>query len=99
MVSMACRQPMIPGKTPKNASFGAGWCQFRRWWFWVQAAVARSAKAWRKDGDLAFKAIDRAVHIWQAQFDAAVINQVTRWEIIGAINDDVVLAENFFDVG
>ncbi len=80
------------GENAQDAAFGAGRHQARRRWLGIEAAVARPAGI-MEDGGLPFKAKDRAVNIRLIQQNASVVDEIARGEIIGAVDDDVVFAE------
>ena len=48
-----------------------------------------------ENAGLAFEAEDRAIDVWLLEDDAGVIGQVTRWEVVRAVHDDVVLGDDF----
>ena len=80
------------GQNAQHAAFGARRHQARRRRFGIEAAVARPPGI-AEDGGLAFKPEDRAVDIGLAQQHAGVVDQIARREIVGAVDDDVVIAE------
>src|SRR5262249_10503439 len=47
---------------------------------------------------LSFKTEDAAVNIRFMQKDAGIVDQITGWEIVGAINDDVIVFEDLHDI-
>jgi hypothetical protein len=47
-----------------------------------------------EDRDLAVEAVDRAPHVRLVQQHAGVVDQVARGEVVGAVDDQVVLAED-----
>ena len=52
-----------------------------------------------ENAGLSFELIDRAPYIWLAQQDTRIIDQITRSEVIGAVNDHVVRGKNTHRVG
>src|SRR5271165_4604949 len=84
--------PDNSGEHAKHAALGAGRHQPWRRRFWVQAAVARAAGS-AENRDLAFEAEYGAVNVGFAEQDAGVVHQVARGEIVGSIDDDVVVLE------
>src|SRR3712207_8539200 len=51
-----------------------------------------------EDRDLAVEPVDRAPHVRLAQQHAGVVDQVARGEVVGAVDDEVVLAEDLHHV-
>lgn len=60
-------------------------------WFGEEAAVARTAVSRVEDGDLALEAKDAPVNERAAGEKGGVVVKITRGEIIGTIEDDIVL--------
>jgi len=85
-------------KHTEDATFGARGDQAGRGWLGIEAAVAR-AIGHAENGDLTFEAEDGAVNIGLAEEDAGVVDEVTSGEIVGAIDDDVIVLEEFEGVG
>src|ERR1700732_2814018 len=77
-------------KHAENSAFGARGHQAGRGRFGIEAAVARAAGR-SEDANLSFKAENRAVHVRLAEKDAGVVYKIAGGEIIGAVNDDVVV--------
>ena len=81
------------GQNAEHPAFGAAGNQARRWRLRIQASIAGAARI-REDRGLPFEAEDRSVHVRLLQQHARVIHQVTRREIIGAVDYDVVVFQN-----
>src|SRR5438477_12577803 len=81
------------GDNTENSGFGATWNGLRRWRLWEEAAVTGSAKMRRKKRGLSFELVDRAVDVWFPFPNAHVAGKVTRRQIIGTIDYDVVIAD------
>ena len=60
----------------------------------IQAAIAGTVKARRKDGALALEPEDRAIDVRLVQEDADVVREIPRRKIVRAIDDDVVLLDD-----
>src|SRR5205085_7782798 len=59
---------------------------------WIQAAITRTA--FRPEHTrLSFKAKDRAIDVGFAGQHAGIVDEIARREIIRAVNNDVVIAE------
>ncbi len=82
----------------QHPALRAGGDQPRRRRFGEQAAVARSA-AGVEDADLPVEAEDRAVHVGLAEEDGHVVGEVTGREIVGAVDQHVVIARDAHGVG
>src|SRR4029077_3384913 len=85
-------------KNAQHAAFRAGWDEAGRRRFGIEAAVAR-AVGHAEHGNLAFEPENRAVHVGLAEQNAGVIDEITRGEIVGAVDDDVKVLEKFKRVG
>ena len=83
---------------PQYASLGAVGHEVRRWRFGVKAAIARTVRR-MEDRGLAIEPKDRAINVRLAEQDAGVVYQIARWEVIGAVDDHVVLGKEFEGVG
>ena len=82
------------GQHAEHSAFGARRNESRRRRFGIEAAVAR-AIGHAEHGDLSLEAEDRSVHIRFAEQNARVVDEIARREIVGAIDDDVVVFEEF----
>ena len=80
------------GQNAEHAAFGAGGHEARRWRLGIEAAIARALLG-REDAGLAFEAEDRAVDVRLAGEHAGVVDQVAGGEVVGAVDDDVEVAE------
>src|SRR5947207_4594984 len=80
------------GNNTENTGFGATWNGLRRWRLWEEAAVTGPAKMRRKKRGLSFELVDRAVDVWFPFPNAHVAGKVAGRQIIGAIDYDVVIA-------
>jgi hypothetical protein len=67
----------------------AGWRGFG-----IEAAIAGSAKVRSEDAGLAFKTENGTVDVGFLEENAGVVGEVTGREIIGAVDDDIVLADD-----
>ena len=81
-----------PRQDAQHSALGAGRHQARRWWLGIQAAIARAFFG-REHAGLAFEAENRSVDIRFAGKHAGIIHQVAGGKIVGAVGDDVELAE------
>src|SRR5919108_4826436 len=87
-----------PRQHTEHAAFSAARRELRRRWVREEAPVA-GADARREDGDLAFEPEDRAVDDGNLVPDRRVVHQVSRREVVGAVDDDVpAVLENALDV-
>ena len=77
----------------EHAAFGARGNQARRRRLGIEAAIARPVLG-REHAGLAFETENRAVDVRFASQHAGVVDQVAGWEIVGAVGDDVVFAED-----
>ena len=75
----------------EHAALGARGHRARRRRLRVEAAVA-GAVARIEHGRLAVEAEDRAVHVGPAEQHARVVGEIARGEVVGAVDDHVVLA-------
>ncbi len=82
------------GQNAKHSAFGAGWNQPRRWWLGIKAAVARAIFR-GEDAGLALEPENGSVDVRFAREHAGIIHQVARGKIVGAVGDDVEIAEEF----
>ena len=80
------------GQHAENSAFRAGRDKARRRRLRIQAAVARPVRI-AEDCDLTLEAENRAVNIRLAEQHAGVVDEIARGEIVGAIDDDVVVLE------
>ena len=64
----------------------------------VQASVARPLVVARIDRDLALESENAAIHDGLFQEHARVVDQISRWEIVASIDDNVVFRKNVHDV-
>src|SRR3984957_3102970 len=78
----------------ENTAFRARRNESRRRRFGIKAAVARPV-GHAEHGDLSLEAEDRSVHVGLAEQDARIVDQIARREIVGAVDDDVVILEQF----
>src|SRR2546426_7095463 len=62
-----------------------------------QAAIARAFEGF-EHGDLPLEPVDGAVDHRLAPLDRRVVQQVTRWEVVGAVDGDVVVPDDPVDV-
>src|SRR5581483_11078003 len=76
----------------EHAAFCAGGNQSGRWRLGIQAAVARAFLG-GEHADLSLEAEDGAVHVGLAGEDAGVVHEVACGKVVGAVHDDVELAE------
>src|SRR5690348_2163959 len=81
------------GQHSQYSAFGTAWNEARRWRLRVEAAVAR-AFAGVKYGSLPLEAKDAAVNIRLSQQNASIVHQVPGGEIVRAVDDDVIVAED-----
>src|SRR5712664_1403254 len=82
------------GQDAEHAAFRARGHKPRRRWFRIEAAVAR-AIGHAENGDLPFEPENRAVHIWLSQQNTRVVDEIPRGEIVGAVDDDIKVLEEF----
>ncbi len=81
-----------PGQHAEDSTFGARGNQSGRRRLRIQASIARPAGI-AEYADLPLEAENRTVDVRLAEENASVVHQVARGEIVGAIDDDVVIAE------
>src|SRR5690348_183735 len=77
----------------QHSTFSATWNQARRWRLRVEATVARAFPG-VEHGSLPFKAEDAAVNVRLAQQDARIVHQIARGEVVRAVGNDVIVAED-----
>jgi hypothetical protein len=87
-------QPTIPGQDTEHATFCARRNQARRRRFRIYAAVARPAGS-AEDAYLAIEAKNGTVDVGLAEQDRCVVHQIAGGEIVGAVDDHVVIAKQF----
>src|SRR5690349_11693096 len=81
------------GEDAEHAALGATGNETRGRWLRIQAAIA-GAVFIREYGGLPFETENGSVHIRLLQQNAGIVHQVTSGEVVGAVNDDVVVAKN-----
>src|SRR5688572_23363080 len=94
-------RPDHAGQRAEHAGVGAGGRELGRRGRGIEAAVARPAARGRlrpEDRDLALEAVDRAVHVGEAELHAGVVDEVARGEVVGAVDHDLVAAQDILDV-
>src|SRR6266704_1606362 len=77
----------------EHAALGAGGNHARRGRLGVQAAVAGTVLG-PEDAGLPVEAVDRAPHVRLALEHAAVVDQIAGGEVVGAVHDQVVVADD-----
>ena len=82
-----------PRQHAEHAAFGAARHESRRWRLGVEAAIA-GAFLRVEHRRLSLEAEDAAVDIRLAEQHAGVVDEIARGEIVGAVHDDVVLADD-----
>ena len=65
----------------------------RRRWRGIKTAIARTV-ARIEDRDLPFEAEDRAEDVWLPEDRAGVVDEIARREVVGAVEDHVVIAKD-----
>ena len=93
-ISVAWITPIMPGKHAEHAALGAARDEPGRRRLRIKAAIARPAQVRREHAGLAFEAEDGAVHVRLLQQHAGVVGEVARGEVVGAVHDDVVGADD-----
>ena len=86
------------GKNAEHAAFGARGHQPRRRRFGIETAIARAALG-GKDAGLAFEAKDGGVNVGLAGEHARIVHQIAGGKVVGAIGDDVELANDVERIG
>src|SRR5437660_3353714 len=86
------------GQHAQHASFGAARCQRRRRRLGIETAIARSIIG-LEYSDLTFKAEDATMHYRLILKNRGIIEQIARWEVVGAVENDVVIGDDPPDVG
>ena len=81
------------GQHSEHAAFGAARHQPGRGRLGIEAAVAGAVRQ-REDRRLPFEAEDAAVDVGLAEQHAGVVDEIARGEVVGAVRDDVVRAED-----
>ena len=84
---------MTPGQNAQHSAFGAARHQAGRRRLGIQAAIARAALISEHRG-LPFEAENRAVDVRLVQQHAGVVHQIAGGEVVGAVDDDVVILED-----
>ena len=82
----------------EDSTLRAGGNKARRWRLRVEAAVAGRVLG-GEDAGLPLEAEDGAVDVGLAGEDAGVVDQIAGLEVVRAVGDDVVVAEDFEGVG
>src|SRR5437899_5530558 len=90
-------RPDDSGKHAEDTRLRARGRELRRRRLVEQAAVARAFE-WLEHGDLPLESVDGAVDHRLAPLDRRVVQQVTRGEVVGAVDDDVVVRDDPVDV-
>src|SRR5689334_20539034 len=80
------------GEYTEYAPLGAARHETWRRRFRVEAAIARTTR-YAEHRRLSFEAEDAAVRVRLAEQNAGVVHQVASRKIVGAVDDDVVVAE------
>src|SRR6185437_14042991 len=80
-------------KHAEHAAFGAAGHETRRRRLRIPAAIAGAIGQGQHRG-LSFKAENAGVDVGYAAEHAGVVDQVARWEIVGAVHDQIVAAED-----
>src|SRR5438874_7033814 len=83
-----------PPEHTEHARFRAARRGAGRWRFREQAAVTRPSEMRRENARLAFETKNRAIDIWLAREDTNVVRKIASWEIIGAVNHNVVVRDD-----
>ena len=78
-----------------DANFGAIGNVFGIWALWEETAI-RGTVLVVEDGDLPFELEDRAEGEGFAEFDAGVVDEVAGGEVVGTVEDEVVVGEKPF---
>jgi len=86
------------GEHTENAAFGARGNEAGGRGFGIEATIA-GAVGHAEDSDLALEAEDGAVDVGLAEEDAGVVDEVAGGEVVGAVDDYVVILEEFESVG
>src|SRR5437660_755588 len=71
----------------------SNWNGLRRWRLREEATVTRPAKMRGKERRLSFELMDRAIDVWFPFPNTHVAGKVTRGQIVGTIDYDVVTAD------
>jgi hypothetical protein len=87
-----------PRQHAKHSTFRAARHEARRRWFGIETAIAGPAPG-REDRGLPVEAEDAAVCVRLAEEHARVVDEIPCREIVGAVDDDVVVAKNVERVG
>src|SRR5690348_17989181 len=82
------------GQNAQHARLRAAWRE-RHWRrLRIEAAIAGTIVG-LEDGKLAFKAVDAAMYDGLVGDDRSVIQQIASREVIGAVNDEIILGDQF----
>jgi len=95
------------GEDTDDAAFGAAGDGARVWGFGIHAAIAGAVfaatvgvgKVRGEDGEHSLEAEDRAVDVGLFEDDAGIVDAVAGGEVVGAVDDDVVVFDQIEDVG
>ena len=90
-------RPDDAGQHAEHAGLGAARGELGRRRLGHHVAVGRALLR-MEHADHALEAEDRAVHDGDAELHAGVVEQVARREVVGAVDDDVVAADDVEDV-
>ena len=82
------------GQHAEHAALGAARDRAGRRRFGIEAAIARPAQVRREDAGLAFEAEDGAIHVRLPEQHAGVVGEVAGGEVVRAVHDDVVGADD-----
>ena len=91
--SVACSVPITPVTAPSTPGLAAAWDHAGRRWLRIQAAVARAALMRLEHRKLAVEPQHGGGHQGPLRQRAGIGHQEARGEIVGAVADDVVVAE------
>ena len=86
------------GKDAEDTPLGAARNQARRGWFRIKAAIAGPLRG-AEDGSLPFEAEYAAVDIRLVEQNTRVIDEVARREVVGPVDDYVVVSQDIEGVG
>src|SRR5579875_1023277 len=86
------------GQNAQHASLGAAWSQRGRRRLRIKAAIARPLVGF-EDGQLPLKAEDAAMNNGLVRDDGGVVEQIARGEVVGAIDDKLVVGDDARHIG
>src|SRR5437868_3505924 len=84
---------------PEHPRFGATWNSVGRWWIREEATITGSAEVRGKHRKLALELVDGSINVRLLLPNADIAGKIARWQVIRAIDDNVVSADQIDGIG